>query len=513
MASHNVKTTFYGSPGMPMETNPSQAGAIDPGTAQLDVKRLRGWSLVIAALALGGLGDLLLFQPAPGLGTTLFLLLLPAAFGGLLRIHGLRPHGPSLWPLLGAYGFFATMLSVRASAFVTTLNGLACLLLLGLLACLAVPGQLLEIRLATIFIAPCRLLAASLYRAAPIVASTADSALDYLKNTDKRSTIWPILRGLLFSIPVLLILIPLLASADSVFADQLLFLGRWFNPEQIAETIWRLNRAGFVAWLTLGGLSFALTVKACERTSRSEDTRPLGYIEAMTVLSNVALVFGAFLTIQFTYLFGGAARVLAVPGMTFAEYARRGFAELVLVSLLTLILVLGLSAVTRRTGQQAIGFSGLATAIVTETLVLLGSAWSRMAAYEAAYGATQTRIQVDVFILWLGAALIWMVLTLWSRRWAPRFAIGGLICSLGYIASLNLINPDALVAKRNIQRWKETGKLDMSALDNLSDDAKELVNPLAHELQDSESRQRINTWIASHSKPNHTWQSWHWAKQ
>ncbi len=179
-------------------TTPSQTGPIDPGTApldtlqldtlqleiqQLDTKLLRSWPLAIAALALGLLGDLLLFQPGLGLGTTLFLLLLPATFGGLLKLHGLRPHVKSLWALQGAYGFFATMLSVRASVFLTTLNGLACLLLLGLLAQLAL-------------------------------------------------------------------------------------------PEQIFETLWRLNRAGFVAWLALGGLSLALTVKPFALKRQSEDVRP-----------------------------------------------------------------------------------------------------------------------------------------------------------------------------------------------------------------------------------------------
>jgi hypothetical protein len=105
------------------------------------------------------------------------------------------------------------------------------------------------------------------------------------------------------------------------------------------------------------------------------------------------------------------------------------------------------------------------------------------------------------------------VLTLWSPPWAPRFAIGGLICGLGYVASLNLLNPDALVAKRNIQRWQETEKLDMRALTALSHDAKELVIPLKDKLQNSKSRQAINTWIASHTKPIKTWQSWHWAKR
>jgi hypothetical protein len=104
------------------------------------------------------------------------------------------------------------------------------------------------------------------------------------------------------------------------------------------------------------------------------------------------------------------------------------------------------------------------------------------------------------------------VLTLWSRAWEPRFAIGGLICGLGYVASLNILNPDALVAKRNIQRWQDTGHLDANALCGLSHDAKNLLVPLASKLQDRDSRQAINTWIASHSKPIKTWQRWHWAK-
>ena len=132
--SHSVQAQSYIGPGVSMEATPSQTGPIDPGTApldtlqldtqqldtqQLDTKQLRAWPLAIAALALGLLGDLLLFQPWPGLGTTLILLLLPATFGGLLKLHGLCPHGKSLWPLQEAYGFFATMLSVPTSVFLT----------------------------------------------------------------------------------------------------------------------------------------------------------------------------------------------------------------------------------------------------------------------------------------------------------------------------------------------------------------------------------------------------------
>jgi len=105
------------------------------------------------------------------------------------------------------------------------------------------------------------------------------------------------------------------------------------------------------------------------------------------------------------------------------------------------------------------------------------------------------------------------VFTLWSRCWTQRFAIGGLICGLGYVASLNILNPDVLVAKRNIERWQQKGNLDVNALCNLSHDAKSLLVPLASKLQDRDSRQAISTCIASQTKPIKTWQSWHWAKR
>ena len=55
--------------------------------------------------------------------------------------------------------------------------------------------------------------------------------------------------------------------------------------------------------------------------------------------------------------------------------------------------------------------------------------------------------------------------------------------------------------------------LDMRALCTLSHDARNLLAPLAYKLQDRQSRQAINHWMATHTKPIKTWQSWHWAKR
>ncbi|HUM71224.1 MAG TPA: DUF4173 domain-containing protein, partial [Chloroflexota bacterium] len=68
----------------------------------------------------------------------------------------------------------------------------------------------------------------------------------------------------------------------------------------------------------------------------------LGYIETITLLVAVNLLFLVFVVIQFTYLFGGVA-YLQVDNFSYAEYARRGFFELLLVVILSASLILGLN--------------------------------------------------------------------------------------------------------------------------------------------------------------------------
>ncbi|WP_395145480.1 DUF4153 domain-containing protein [Armatimonas sp.] len=468
----------------------------------------RAGSLLVVGLGLGALADWLLYGQQLGLGWTLFLGALPLALLILLRHNGIRPAWASLGPLLGGYAFFAVMLSVRSSEFVTALNATACVFLLALLARFALPGQLRELRLGELLGVPFSLLGATLHRAAPSVAEVAKT----LQSAEKRRSAGPLVRGLLLSLPVLIVLVPLLASADAIFASYVTEITHWLRPERWEEQAGRVFYVLLITWLTVGGLTMALTSRRLSASPKAPEELPLGFVEAMTVLSSVALVFGAFLSIQLTYLFGGAARVLSVPGLTYAEYARRGFAELVTVAVLTLALILGLQALTRRTGKQASGFSGLSTVIVLETLVLLSSAWNRMAAYESAYGATQTRLHVDVFILWLGVALLWLIVTLWSRPWSPRFAIGALVCALGFAASLNLLNPDAYVVRRNAQRWEKTGKLDTDALYDLSEDANAELRRLCQKLPEGEQRRKLQGWIGPHQRPLGTWQSWHAAR-
>jgi len=188
------------------------------------------------------------------------------------------------------------------------------------------------------------------------------------------------------------------------------------------------------------------------------------------VLGSVLLLFATFVFVQFQYFFGGLSNI-NIEGYTYAEYARRGFGELVTVAVFSLFLFLGLSTITRRAAEreQKI-FSGMGVALVLFVLVMLVSALKRLALYEAAYGFSRMRAYPHVFMVWLGALLITVVVFefLQKRRlFAPAMAFA----IIGFAVSLNLMNVDAFIVRQNIERSRGGAELDMAYLASLSDDA------------------------------------------
>ncbi|MDQ3927556.1 MAG: DUF4173 domain-containing protein, partial [Chloroflexota bacterium] len=205
--------------------------------------------------------------------------------------------------------------------------------------------------------------------------------------------------------------------------------------------------------------------------------RLIGFIEASTLLVLVDLLFLSFGLIQFTYLFGGQNNITA-EGFTYADYARRGFFELVAVSVLTLGLILGLHHLVPRTSRrQATIFNGLSSAMVGLVLVLLASAFWRMLLYQEAYGYTHLRLYVHIFEIWLALTFLWLLVTLWVMP--NRFAIGSFVAAVGFLVTLNVANPDMLIAERNLDRYYTTGKLDVAYLAGLSEDAVPLLTQAA----------------------------------
>lgn len=454
------------------------------------------------ALLLGIAVDLLFYGKVVGISFPLFVGLLLLALFGLGRIEAVGPARRNLW-LVVPLAYLAAMVAVRANGWLMVLNIAFTLVLLGLLVAHYGRGRVAALPLVGYPIVLLWVAVATLVRAGLLLGQGLN--LEPIRRQGGRG-IGSFLRGLLLAAPIVLVFAVLLASADIVFNRWVDYL---FNLEflpDLVELSWRAVIVLGAAWVVAGGLAFALWRSgaadaadeghaeteapveqggrrasrgtglveaidvAVEQTVGTDRSRASGFlIEAATIMLAVDLLFLGFVWIQFAYLFGGETNI-TFEGFTYAQYARRGFFELVAVAVLTLGLVLGLKTITgRETVVQHRVFNLLASLMVLLVLVILASAFKRLLLYEDVFGYSQLRLYSHVFMVWLGLVLVWFAATLWVRP--TRFAIGAFLCAIGFVVTLNAMNPDAVIVRRNLARYEETGDLDVSYLGTLSDDA------------------------------------------
>ncbi len=412
------------------------------------------WRLLLAGLALGCAFDLLFDGKLPGISVPIFALLLLAGLALATRWETAAIKGANLW-LPAALLFFAVMSFVRASGFLLFLNISAGLVLMALIAVYVTHRSAAGLSLPALLIAPVEAVVSSLLHAWQITVHVGRHDLATAARPTRRQVV-PVLRGLFIAAPVLFVFTILLASADLVFADRLEHL---LSPEFLEELgrwvghAWVILVVGF---LLAGGLAYAVRRRVtawADRLSLAGLPRFPAVTEAAVVINAVNLLFFLFVLIQVPYLFGGRLNIDPAK-FTYADYARRGFAELVIVAVLTLGLILFLSTLTpRHSSRQRLVFNLSATILLGLTGVMLASAFKRLLLYEMAYGFTQLRIYPHVFMVWLGILLAWFAVTLWFKP--DRFAVGVLVAALGFVATLDLLNPDALIVRQNFRRFQE----------------------------------------------------------
>jgi len=189
------------------------------------------------------------------------------------------------------------------------------------------------------------------------------------------------------------------------------------------------------------------------------------------VLGLLDALFLGFVVVQLRYFFGGAELVQMTTGLTYAEYARRGFFELVAVAALVLPLLLAMHWLLKKddsAGERI--FRGLAAAQIAMLFVIMASAFERMRLYQSEYGLTEERLYPTAFMAWLAVVFVWFVMTVLRGR-RKHFAFGALVAGYLLIGALQLLNPDALIARANIARALAGKSFDARYAGHLSADA------------------------------------------
>lgn len=462
----------------------------------MDRKAFAVYTLIVGGL-IGVLAQVLFYGKLIGVSFPLFIALafiVVLASNGVLR-QPLRLR--NLWVLAPAL-FFAIMVAIRADATITLLNIAAALALSGLALYYLPMSKKLD--LSTIDENVKGTLGAIFgIIFAPLFELWDASIWALSRMTGNWRVVASVGRGLLIAAPVLLVFAVLLASADAVFAGYVDQVMTFFSFPYLNVEFYRIAFIGGFGWLACGAIAYGVARRSVFQPTREEDKPKrkrfsLGLIESCITLGSVDLLFALFVAIQFRYFFGGEGAI-GVAGMTYSQYARRGFFELVAVSVITLGLVLLLdNATVRRAAHHTTLFRALAVILVGLTGVLLVSAAQRMLLYEAAYGFTPLRVYTHVFMIWLGVLFGFFLLALFRVR-MQIFSLGVLVVIIGYLGTLNLMNVEGYIAERNIARAAEGYEIDWWYLSTLSVDATPAVLNLFEKTESAGLHNVAGQWL------------------
>ena len=456
-----------------------------------------GLALLGAALFLGLLGDGLFRATLLGLNVFLWVLALALILLGLGSWHGTPLAGGRRW-MLPTLILFAALVAWRDSAWLLTLNLFALVVALTLGA-LRTPRPVHRAGLSDYVVGLGYASAAVGGRTVTLMQEDIDWA-ELPKGPQAKQAV-AVGRGLMLAAPLLFLFGALFVAADSVFQ------GYVSDAVPTAhELTTHLLLVAVFAWISAGMLWEYLSRPGPIEADVQPSFR-LGGTELAVVLGLLDLLFLAFVLVQLRYLFGGASLVEERTHLTYAEYARHGFFELVTVAALVLPLLLLADWLRRREGPRKDRiFRLLAGALIVLLFVVMASALQRMRLYQREYGLTELRLYASGVMIWLAVVFVWAAATVLRGR-RDLFAVGALVSGFAAIFVMNALNPDALIARTNLDR----PKLDLPYLMNLSDDATPTLVKALPSL-DPARRAQLEEELAARRRSQSDWRTWNWSR-
>jgi hypothetical protein len=318
-------------------------------------------------------------------------------------------------------------------------------------------------------------------------------------------------RGLVIALPLLLVFGGLFMAADAVFAGMVKDL---FDID-FAKLFTHLSIIGLAAWLAGGYLRGLLLGKeAPVALNGLPKSLTLGITEVGIALGLLDLLFFSFVVVQLRYLFGGAALVHVTAGLTYAQYARRGFFELVTVAALLLPVLLGAHwLLGKEDARVQRTFRYLAGTQVLLLFVIMASAVQRMRLYQNEYGLTELRLYTTAFMGWLAIVFLWFAATV-LRGYRERFAFGALVAGFLLLGGLHALNPDALIVRTNLSLAQAGHRFDACYAASLSADAVPALVAGTAKLSQAERSEAATRVLAEWLPPaDADWRAWSWSRR
>ena len=263
----------------------------------------------------------------------------------------------------------------------------------------------------------------------------------------RRRTLTAVL-GAAGALALLAVLVPVLASADALFAAATADL-RAFVKEHFTSTLWKLIWALILAPFVFSLLYF-LRRPTPLSPSRERPERTVDGLAFAVMLAAIVVLYALFLAVQSAGLFGGEA-YLASRGLSYAQWARSGFFQMVGVTVVNLTILLLALTVSRRDGRCFTAVRLLGAVLTAESFLLLASAAWRMTLYVEAYGLSfkrgMTYWGMGMMALFFLAAAVKL-----ARPDFGFFRAAAPVALAGWLL-INCVPMDYLVAKDQVDRY------------------------------------------------------------
>ena len=285
-----------------------------------------------------------------------------------------------------------------------------------------------------------------------------------------------IFKAICFTGIIALIVIGLLCSADNEFAKLFSTIFKDINIFNVSELTGRIISI-IIAFFYFAGFFMNMLdkengLKEFEKDEKTEKKESYTIRMMITVLNLVYLVF-CFTQIKVLF---------TEQNIKYSEFARKGFFQLMIVSLINIVMILKANAKNlKETNKQRKYKKAMCIAMVIFTLVIIISAFARMSLYQQNYGYTRLRVLVDCALI---TEIILLIPTLvYILKNNINLIKTYFVIIVTMYCIVNFINIDKIIVKNNIERYKETGYIDLDYLIDMNN--ADIVEQLL-ELKDTE---------------------------
>lgn len=331
-----------------------------------------------------------------------------------------------------------------------------------------------------------------------------EKRINKLKLSDKTKRI---LISILIALPVIIIVLALLSSADMIFGkifDKFFSLFTFninFKIDSLGDIIGRIIRF-FIVFCLLGSSMVYLKEKYYlndkEEIIKEEKNKDLLSLKILFISLNIIYIIFDFIQIKSLMLHS-----ISMSGITYAEYARQGFFQLMVVSLINLSIILISKRFENKNNKKEFNLIKIMSVIMLLlTIVIVVSSFLRMNLYEQAYGYTTLRLLVYIALITEFILMIPTLLYIFNSKYniVKSYMI---IIIIVYVLT-NYMNIDYMIARRNIDRYYETKKIDLNYLRNYGTDNVKLLIELYNNLNTSDEKRELNDYLYDIGKDNKT---------